>query len=132
MFTYFIRHTDYVKIGKTRNVPRRLTQFQEATPIKLEMLLVVAGDREKEFHRLLRLHRFSGEWFHLTAEVQAFIVELRSESVEYLAVTTRRVTPRQVKPRQARPRTVVGAWSPRVQARLREERRRRQVGKTEG
>jgi hypothetical protein len=66
---YFIQMEDGpVKIGRSANVPSRLSSIQCASPYKVRLLgvLVGCGDQEAEFHQLLWRHRMRGEWFKWT------------------------------------------------------------------
>lgn len=69
---YFIQMEDGpVKIGRSANVPSRLSSIQCASPYKVRLLgvLVGCGHQEDEFHQLLRRHRMRGEWFKWTNQV---------------------------------------------------------------
>ena len=63
---YLISHqNEYLKIGYTKNVRKRLTQLQVSNPIKLELLHLIEGDSnlEKELHLLFQEYSINGEWF---------------------------------------------------------------------
>ena len=62
---YFIRCGEYIKIGTSDNVPRRLRDLQVANPQKLELLCTLEGQGhlEQEFHRLFDYQKVRGEWF---------------------------------------------------------------------
>jgi hypothetical protein len=76
---YFVRAGDRVKIGKAKDVHKRLTDLQTSAPHKLELLAVAAGgyDEEGAYHRLFARSRLVGEWFRLDAEIVAEIIRLR-------------------------------------------------------
>ena len=67
---YFIRFGTLVKVGITNSIVRRLTELPHD-----EVLGVIPGTHadEKDWHRRLREHRHSGEWFKLTPEVRQAI-----------------------------------------------------------
>jgi hypothetical protein len=62
---YFIQDKQYVKIGCTDNLDRRIKELQTATPNKLKLLLVMEGsfDTESTLHFLFASYRYRGEWF---------------------------------------------------------------------
>lgn len=67
VITYFAGAEDsYVKIGTTRNWPRRLQVFRTVMP-GIRLIGWVSGNREREFHRRLHDYRRDGEWFMLHA-----------------------------------------------------------------
>ena len=63
---YFIKGADKIKIGYSKNVPRRLKTIQNMCPVKLDLIGIckntVRGD-EASFHRYFRFSRSHGEWF---------------------------------------------------------------------
>jgi hypothetical protein len=64
--TYAIICGSYVKIGRSRDPQRRLTQLQTGAPLPARMLSSIIGDRESEIHRHLEVRgvrRTNGEWF---------------------------------------------------------------------
>lgn len=78
---YFIKHTEYVKIGYTDNIQNRLSQLQISCPVKLNVLGLIEGTIEDEFLYHLKfgyLHS-SGEWFRHTLELDEFITTLNKD-----------------------------------------------------
>lgn len=75
---YFIKHTDYVKIGFTDNIRNRLIDLQVSCPVKLKVLALVEGTYEDEstYHRMFKHLTSNGEWFNYTKELDGFIKEL--------------------------------------------------------
>jgi len=57
--------TGAVKIGRSSDLPSRLSSLQVGSPHRLRLILLVPnqGHREKEVHRALGSHRTQGEWF---------------------------------------------------------------------
>ena len=72
---YFIKQGDYVKIGFTNRFKTRLTQLQVSSPIKLEVLAIIDGDKsdEQKFHEQFRHISSNGEWFMQCDELKSFI-----------------------------------------------------------
>lgn len=64
---YFIRSGDtgLVKIGRTDNVQRRLSELQTGNHSKVTLAYVVAGSshEERKLHYRFKRHRERGEWF---------------------------------------------------------------------
>ena len=56
----------FLKIGYTKNITKRLSQLQTSIPIKLEVLHLIDGDitLEKRLHVLFKDLRTQGEWFN--------------------------------------------------------------------
>ena len=76
---YFIRAGQYVKIGRAKDVSRRVVRLQVGNHLKLHLMLVVAGDATTE--RALHAHfghlRKGGEWFRYTGELRRMIRRLQ-------------------------------------------------------
>lgn len=72
---YFIKQGDYVKIGFTNRFKTRLTQLQVSSPIKLEVLAIIDGDKndEQKFHNQFKHIASNGEWFIHCDELKSFI-----------------------------------------------------------
>lgn len=78
MAVYFIEAvgTDTVKIGVTAGDPEdRLKQLQTGCPHKLRLRVAIHGDLRLEqwLHQQFDHLCIGGEWFRLTAEVEAYI-----------------------------------------------------------
>lgn len=90
--TYFIQDGEFVKIGSTNNLPRRLRHLQAGNPHQLEVL-GVTNLPEKQLHNEFASLRVSpnSEWFFLTPVMEVFIQEnsqplvLKGQSSEILA-----------------------------------------------
>jgi hypothetical protein len=69
---YFVRTGDFVKIGVSTDVVKRMGAFITASPLPLHLLGVIPGatqSDERQLHqRFLGLH-VNGEWFHAAAEI---------------------------------------------------------------
>ncbi len=60
---------DRVKIGTSRDVPRRLKALATLCPCPVRLLRTIEGwlDDERALHALFAAHRSHGEWFVLSA-----------------------------------------------------------------
>jgi DNA-binding XRE family transcriptional regulator len=72
---YFIKQGDYVKIGFTNRFKTRLTQLQVSSPIRLEVLAIIDGDKsdEQKLHEQFKHISSNGEWFMQCDELKSFI-----------------------------------------------------------
>jgi DNA-binding XRE family transcriptional regulator len=78
---YFIRHTDFVKIGYTKDIFQRLPQLQTSCPVRLQVLGLINGSIEDEaiYHNKFKHLNSYGEWFKYCKELQDFIEILDDE-----------------------------------------------------
>lgn len=75
---YFLKGSSgYIKIGRSSNFPKRLSEIRRGTTDEfVEVLKVFYGDvdyicqRERELHSDLSSDNFKGEWFHDTESVR--------------------------------------------------------------
>ena len=76
---YFIGCEAAIKIGKARNVKRRLGEIQALSPVRLQVLATTPGNLrlEKEYHKRFAAHRLHGEWFAPHPDILAEIERLR-------------------------------------------------------
>jgi hypothetical protein len=74
-WVYFIQGGDRVKVGWSRDVPRRLAQLQTASSEALKLLGTLPGTREREraIHRMLAAIHVRGEWFHAEPGLLAMV-----------------------------------------------------------
>ena len=74
VMVYFLRFQNYVKIGKTNNIYKRMSSLQTNIPFKLDCVLLLNGgySKEKELHDLFVDYRVSGEWYEYSC-VKSFI-----------------------------------------------------------
>jgi hypothetical protein len=74
---YFIhaKDTEYVKIGTTDNVERRLRAIKTSSPFELNLIGVIRGGREleKQIHGIFQHLRIRGEWFYLRDDLIEFV-----------------------------------------------------------
>jgi DNA-binding XRE family transcriptional regulator len=69
---YLISHSNqFLKIGYTKDIKKRLSQLQVSSPIKLELLHIIEGDLslEKELHILFKDYATNGEWFIFSEDI---------------------------------------------------------------
>lgn len=63
--------TGAFKVGRSKNVQKRLKQLQTGSPYKLKLILELKhqGYIEKQLHEILKIHkcRKNGEWFDFAA-----------------------------------------------------------------
>ena len=78
---YFIKHSDYIKIGFTTRIKQRLYDLQVSCPVKLEILGLINGslENEKQYHNKFKHISISGEWFTYTKELENYIDLLDKE-----------------------------------------------------
>lgn len=69
-YLYFIKCNEFVKIGHTNNVRRRMIDIKGGNPYPLELIAVIVYDSkskattdEKRLHKTYEEKRESGEWF---------------------------------------------------------------------
>lgn len=62
----------WVKIGKAKNIRKRVGDLQVAHPVKLRLLAVLSDNPadENAFHRSWKQWRTHGEWFELSREIR--------------------------------------------------------------
>ena len=72
---YVIGFADYVKIGWSENVKRRLFDIQKHAPEKLVLYTLFAAKRvaERKLHRRFKYMRLHGEWFALTRSLKDWV-----------------------------------------------------------
>lgn len=84
MFTYFIKSGDYVKIGITCDIERRIKSLRHASPGPIEFLL--ASDiTEKQAHYIAGqiTERANGEWFKINPKLIEWIGSLNKIDTGY-------------------------------------------------
>lgn len=76
-YVYLIRCGEHYKIGITKTVSRRLTQFSTKLPVKPELVCSIPSPDmytlEKELHNRFADKRSNGEWFALDDNDVAYI-----------------------------------------------------------
>lgn len=72
--TYFVRSGQYVKVGYTINLTKRLSDLQMGSPHTLE-LLGVTDENECDLHVKFAHYHFDREWFVLSDEIKEWVNE---------------------------------------------------------
>lgn len=74
---------EYIKIGTTLNIERRISDLQAYNPKKLNLVLLLDGgyELEKFLHNKFREYRHHREWFFYTDEIKAFVENNKSKCV---------------------------------------------------
>lgn len=72
---YFIASGEFVKIGTSRNLRRRLYTIRVATPERARLIGVMPGGprEEKDVHWRLRAHRHRAEWYRMHEDITQLI-----------------------------------------------------------
>lgn len=72
---YVIGFADYVKIGWSENVKRRLFDIQKHAPEKLVLYRLFAAKKvtERQLHRKFKSLRLHGEWFALVRDLKYWV-----------------------------------------------------------
>lgn len=75
---YFVEMGDFIKIGFTRSLENRLTQFASSLPLPVALLHSLRGTigLERFYHAKFDQLRARGEWFRKGADLVAFVAEL--------------------------------------------------------
>lgn len=68
---YFLKSGDSVKIGRTKNLERRVDALKTGAAFGLTLILATQGDNDLErgLHHRLREYRRNGEWFRLEGDL---------------------------------------------------------------
>lgn len=105
-FVYFVQRGENgpIKIGRSNNIKRRLSEFQVSNAEPMNILLALKGGRdlERAFHIKYDPYRQSGEWF---APVSHLLDEIRALGAAGLDARTQ-PGHRSKKPRYMRQRTI--------------------------
>lgn len=77
---YFIRSGEYIKIGYTSDLPKRLSNLQTGNPHQLTVIHTIltrqAEEIEADLHEMFTEYHVSGEWFRLPDDAIARVKEL--------------------------------------------------------
>lgn len=81
---YFVRCGEFVKIGTSENVEKRLAGLQTSSPYELDLEGTIPGERrlEQRIHFENRSKNSQGEWFKLTKDEVKDIISKHAESFE--------------------------------------------------
>lgn len=79
---YFFQCGQFVKIGISRDVARRIKQTRTFLPVELRLAALIECSShdllkmESELHRRFDTHRVRGEWFRLESPLTEFIASI--------------------------------------------------------
>lgn len=95
---YFIAAVDAgkIKIGRTRNISKRLSALETSSPVPLTLMHTVQYDDELEqrIHQHLGKYRSHGEWFHADKPVVEFVRNAKKEGIPWLVSQVGDAAPR--------------------------------------
>jgi len=82
---YFIKSGDYLKVGYSSDVAKRMKQYATHNP-DFELLYIINGDEqlEKEIHTELKDYHHRLEWFHMDDYVKYMIDYLREKYKDWV------------------------------------------------
>ncbi len=85
MFVYFIQPVDggLIKIGKSYDPKRRLSDIQLYSPVKLQILAATSHLEEQAMHKMFAAERVHGEWFQPSDRLLALISEVAEQGEDY-------------------------------------------------
>lgn len=77
---YFILSGEYIKIGRSNNVSKRLKQLSTGNPNNLTLLLKIEnkGCLEKYIHKAFKKYKHNKEWYNDNARIRKFIKYLKN------------------------------------------------------
>lgn len=82
---YVFKTSNFVKIGFSNDIPRRLKELQAANPELITLVGAVPGTMalEHAIHRKLRAHRCEGgsEWYRMSTFVMDFVKDLHGNGL---------------------------------------------------
>ena len=92
---YIVKQLDYVKIGYTSRFKTRLYQLQNGSPVKLEVLALIKGDKvdEKNYHDAFKHLSSNGEWFFYNDEIERFVESLDKDLMWKYGLTEEKSSP---------------------------------------
>lgn len=68
---YLIKSENYLKIGYTDNLARRVCQYKTHNPnFQVEDSMEGTKDTEKQIHKLIKEYQYQGEWFKDCTQVR--------------------------------------------------------------
>lgn len=88
---YFVQCNEFVKIGRSTQLPLTLRSLQRGNPYGLEVVAVIScestermSELEADLHRQFKEHRIRGEWFFLCPEIETYIKTHGQNPMPYL------------------------------------------------
>jgi hypothetical protein len=84
---YCISDGEFIKVGMSKNVERRLKQLQTSSARELFVTLIIpcscsaqAIMRERQIHKSARKHRVRGEWFTESVMQNKYLLRYQNQS----------------------------------------------------
>ena len=88
---YFVQCNEFVKIGRSTQLPLTLRSLQRGNPYGLEVVAVIScestermSELEADLHRQFKEHRIRGEWFFLCPKIETYIKTHGQDPMPYL------------------------------------------------
>lgn len=80
-FVYFLSSGELIKIGRTKDIHRRISCIKTMSPLPITLLGFIQGDKSKEkaIHNKFSNIRSHGEWFFKSTDLEAFIRDVCHE-----------------------------------------------------
>lgn len=81
---YLISDGDRIKIGKSKNPQKRVSQLQTGCGVKLHLIATydIPDYYEKRLHKMLRFNRTTNEWFKLDTETITWLQEYLTQELK--------------------------------------------------
>jgi hypothetical protein len=81
---YFVQAGEYIKIGYTSNIQKRLDSLQTGQPLEIKCLCLIKGDRrvESSLHKKFGEYRVRREWFSMSDELMQYIQTLKDNDMD--------------------------------------------------
>ena len=92
---YIVKQLDYVKIGYTSRFKKRFQELQVSSPVKLETLALIKGNKvdEKNYHDAFKHLSSNGEWFFYNDEIERFVEALDKDLMWKYGLTEEKSSP---------------------------------------
>ena len=88
---YFVQCNEYIKIGRSTQLPLTLRSLQRGNPYGLEAVAVIScestermSELEADLHQQFKEHCIRGEWFSLCPEIETYIKTHGQDPMPYL------------------------------------------------
>lgn len=136
MITYFIQSGDFVKIGRTSNLQKRVNQLRVAFP-QDPILLNACDMPEKVAHKIAGeiSNRKNGEWFEVNPSLLEWIFAIETTTNEMAAFVLKKRTPKGMRikgGKVGRPATGITKVKPSITMDLNVEKMGKEAALTEG
>jgi hypothetical protein len=83
-YIYFLHAGNYIKIGYSQDIHKRIKQLQTGSPFKLRLVLAIEGGvkLEKQLHKKFNKYRHQNEWFYYNLDIANFIESMKSKCLK--------------------------------------------------